>query len=96
MLRATQLESSLAEKDLGVLMDKKLNMIQKRALAAKKAKGNLGCIRRSAASRSREAILLLYSTRVRLLLEYHVQFQAPQQKRDVDVLVSAAKGYADD
>ena len=55
-LGADQLESSCAEKDLGVLVDK-LNMNQQCALVAKLVNSTLGCFRESTASRSREVIL---------------------------------------
>ncbi|KAK4810813.1 hypothetical protein QYF61_008785 [Mycteria americana] len=51
MLGAAQLESSFAEKDLGVLVDTKLNMSQQCTLVVKKTKTNLGYMRRSVASR---------------------------------------------
>jgi len=85
MLGATQMENSLTEKDLGVLVDTNLTMHQQRAFVVNKTNGILGCIKKRIASRWKEVILPLYLAMVKPHVESCVQFWALQFKRDMNV-----------
>ena len=86
MLGATQLASSLAEKDVRVLVDTKWDMSQQCVLVAQMANNILGCRRQSGTSRLRAGVLPLRSALVKPCLEHWVQFLASQFKTDVDIL----------
>jgi len=68
-----RIESSPEEKDLGVLVDEKLNMTHQCVLADQKANRIPGCVKRSMASRAREGILPLCSALMRPHLECCIQ-----------------------
>ncbi|XP_009945468.1 PREDICTED: anoctamin-2-like, partial [Leptosomus discolor] len=79
------LESSPAERDLGVLVDSRLNRIHQCALTAKRANHIHGCFKHSITSQSEEVIILLHSMLVQSHLEYCVRLWDPQFKKDAKV-----------
>ena len=79
------LESCLTERDLGVRMDRWLNMSQRCAQVAKAASGILAWIRSGVVRRTREVILRLYSALVRPHLKYCVQFWVAQYRKNTEI-----------
>jgi len=83
-----ELECSLLERNLGILVDEKLNVSQQCSLAAWKATGILDSVRSGVASRNREVIVYLYSALMSSHLEYGIQVWGSQYRKDVELLGS--------
>ncbi|GAB0195777.1 mitochondrial enolase superfamily member 1 [Grus japonensis] len=90
------IQSSPEEKDLGVLIDEKLNMSRQRALAAQKANHVLGCIPSSMSSRSREEILPLCCTLVRPPCSAASSSGVPSTRRTWSCWRESRGGHRDD
>jgi len=87
------------EKDLGVLMRRKVDVRQKHALVAWEVNCILNCLKRGVSSRVREVTVHLYSAVVRSQLEYCIQawgLVPPAQERHGGVRAGPEEGHEDD
>lgn len=75
-------EKSPVEKDLGILMHEKPDMIQQ---CVQRANLTLGCIPNSMDSRLSEVALIFSSALLRTQLDCRVQLWGPQHKEDVNL-----------
>jgi len=78
------MDSSSVERDLGLLVDNKLNISEQCAAVAKTANRMLGCTNKGITSRDKQVIIPLCSALVRPHLENCVQFWCPLYKKDLD------------
>lgn len=80
------LESCLAEKDLGVLVNSQPNTSQTCAQVVKRDNSNLACNRNIVGKRAREVIVTLYAALVVPHLQYCAQFGVHFCKKDIMLL----------
>ncbi|RMC06746.1 hypothetical protein DUI87_16192 [Hirundo rustica rustica] len=78
--------SSPAQKDLRLLVDERLDMIQQCVLSAKKDTYVLECIKSSMGSRAKEVTLVVHFALVRPHLEHCIQLWGPQHRKDINLL----------
>lgn len=81
-----QLESSSADRDLGVLVGRWLIISQHCAQVTRRANCILECVKHSTTSQVKEVIITMYSELVWPHLEHRVRFWAPELAKDGMVL----------
>ena len=82
---ADYLENCPAERDLGLLITRWLNMSQQCAQVSKKANNILACIRNSV-QQDYKVIISLYMASVRTCVENYVYLEAPYYNMDIELL----------
>ena len=85
-MAAVNLEETVEERDLGVLIDNKLNFGKHIQTIVTRANRVLGMIRIAFACMNKEMFLNIYTALVRPLLEYCVQVWSPHQRKHVNLI----------
>ena len=80
------LQETVEEKDLGIIVTDSLSTSTQCAEAAKKAMRILGMVRRQFRNMDKECFTLMYRTFIRPHLEYAIQVWSPYKKHDIDCL----------
>ena len=87
-MAAVNLEETVEERDLGVLIDNKLNFGKHIQTIVTRANRVLGMIRIAFACMNKAMFLNIYTALVRPLLEYCVQVWSPHQSKHVNLMSS--------
>jgi len=86
LLGNEKIKSSSNERDLGVIIDNKLNFSEHCDHIIKQANSTLGLIKRTIKYKSKDTIVRLYKGLVRPKLDYCVQVWRPYLKKDISSL----------
>ena len=86
IMGGVDLTTTTEEKDLGVLIDDKLEFGKHISEIVKKANRRIGLIKKGFDCLDKEMFMYLYPVLIRPLLEYCVQVWSPHKKRDIDLL----------
>jgi hypothetical protein len=83
-LGASNLKTSVRERDLGVIVDSSGKWAEQCNVAVKNANSTLGIIKRHIKTRRKDVITKLYKSLVRPKLEYCIQAWRPYLKKDIN------------
>lgn len=81
-----KLDRCTEERDLGVIVDDKLNFSPHIEMTVKKANRILGCIRHSFKHMDKHSFMLLYKSLVRPILEYASPVWSPHLKKHINLI----------
>ena len=88
-----QLNISVCERDLGIMVDTKLNFEEHIESTVKKARGLAGLTNRTISYKVREVMIPIYKSIIRPILEYGNAVWSPHKRKYIDLLESVQKRF---